>query len=72
MDPANLPSNKGLCTRTDFDDVPDASSLNDLAHGAEELAEELNTKDDEQIAEVSRRLLSETASDAADKVSVPP
>lgn len=56
---------------SDFDDVPDASSLNDLAHGAEELAEELNTKDDEQIAEVSRseegQLLSETASDAADK-----
>jgi hypothetical protein len=59
-----------------FDDVPDASSLNDLAHGAEEFAEELNTKDDEQKAEVSRseegQLLSETASDAADKVSVPP
>ena len=64
---ADVPSN--------FDDVPDAASLSDLAHGAEELAQELNVKEDEQKAEVSRneeeRLFSGTASDTADKVSIP-
>ena len=57
---------------SDFDDVPDAASLSDLAHGAEELAQELNMKEDEQKAVSSsneEQVLSEAASDTADKVS---
>lgn len=60
---------------SDFDDVPDAASLSDIAHGAEELAQELNIQEDEQKAEESRseeeQLLSETASNTTDKVFCP-
>ncbi|KAG0557162.1 hypothetical protein KC19_11G106700 [Ceratodon purpureus] len=57
---------------SDFDDVPDAASLSDLAHGAEELAQELNMKEDEQKAVSSsneEQVLSEAASDTADKTT---
>lgn len=54
---------------SDIEDVPDAASLSDLVHGAEELAEELNKEDDELKAEASR-IKEQRQSEIADKVSI--
>ncbi|XP_024366809.1 probable protein phosphatase 2C 55 [Physcomitrium patens] len=51
---------------SDIEDVPDAASLSDLVHGAEELAEELNKEDDELKAEASR-IKEQRQSEIADK-----
>jgi protein phosphatase PTC7 len=52
---------------SDFDDVPDAETLSDLARGAEALAQELNVKEDEQRGEELRREEAQPQSEPSDK-----
>lgn len=53
---------------SDFDDVPDAETLSDLARGAEALAQELNVKEDEQRGEELRREEAQPQSEPSDQV----
>lgn len=57
---------------SDFDDVPDAETLSDLARGAEALAQELNVKEDEQRGEEARREEAQPQSEPSDQVLLSP